>query len=88
MTPTPLYRPYSISVDKRTHWSLRTISRALIGDGTPRAELTPDGIAATLLAEAIEAKWPGLADGFNKRSQIDAEYVGKVKLAAEQKGDK
>lgn len=87
MTPTPLYRPYSVSIDKRTHWALRTISRGLVGDGTSRPELTPDGIAATLLAEAIETKWPGLLDGYRRREQVDAEYVAQVTkaIAAKQK---
>lgn len=78
MTPTPLTRPYSISVERRIWWALKTISRGLIGDGQNRAELTPDGIAATLLGEAIESRWPGLLDGYKRREALDAEYVKKV----------
>lgn len=84
MTPTPLTRPYSIQVEKRVHWALRVVSRGLIGDGQHRPELTPDGIAATLLVEAIEAKWPGLIDGYRKREQVDAEYIDRVTEAAKQ----
>lgn len=78
MMPTPLTRPYNITVDKRTYWALRTISKGLIGDGQMKPELTPDGIATTLLNEAIEAKWPGLCDGYRKREQVDAEYINRV----------
>lgn len=88
MTPTPLTRPYSIQVEKRVYWSLRVISKGLIGDGQARPELTPDGIAATLLAEAIEAKWPGLIDGYRKREQVDAEYVGRITAAIKAKETK
>lgn len=78
MTPTPNFRPYTISVDKKTHWALRVASKGLIGDGQVRPETTPDGIAVTLLTQAIEAKWPGLLAGYKKREDVDALYVNAV----------
>lgn len=82
MTPTPNFRYYTITLEKRVHWALRTISKGLIGDGQYKAELTPDGIATTLLVEAIETKWPGLLDGHRKRESVDSEYVELVAKAA------
>lgn len=81
MTPTPSFRPYSISIDKKTFWALRVVSKGLVGDGQMRSELTPDGIASTLLAEAIEAKWPGLLEGYRQREAVDADYIKKVSSA-------
>lgn len=82
MTPTPLYRPRSISVSKRVFWALSTIATGLRGNGPVVPELTTDGIADTLLTEAIETKWGGLLDGYKKREQIDADYQAMVKLSA------
>lgn len=78
MTPTPLFRPYSICVEKRIHWALRTIGAGLRGDGPLKPELTADGIASTLLASAIETKWPGLLEGFSERSAVDNKYEKRV----------
>lgn len=79
MTPTPINRPYSIYVSKQLFWSLDTISQGLIGDGKSEPHLTRDGIATTLLTEAIETKWPGLlSEGWKEKVGVDSKWVEKV----------
>lgn len=78
MRPTPELRPGNIYVSERIKWALQTISAGLRGNGPNAPELTRDGIADTLLTEAIEAKWPKLLDGFAQKESIDAEYQQRV----------
>lgn len=80
MTPTPLHRPYTISISKRVHWALRILSKALTGNGPLTPENTPDGIANTMLEGVIERNYPGLLSGHAKKEQIDAEYQAMVQL--------
>lgn len=47
-----------------------------------KPELTPDGIADSILTAAIEQRFPGLIDGYKRREQVDAEYVKMVQAGA------
>lgn len=82
MTPTPLIRPYSISVSKRVHWALKIIASGLRGDSPPAPEFTADGVADAMLEGVIERSYPKLLDGFKRREQVDADYQAMVQLGA------
>lgn len=82
MTPTPLYRPRSISVSKRVFWTLTTISAGLRGDSPLKPELTADGIADDLLTKAIETRFPGLLEQYSQREKFDTDAIKMVTEAA------
>lgn len=73
--PTPTFRPRSISISRPLAWALRIVAEAARGDGPLKAEHTSDGIAETLLREALERNYPGLLETYRKREQIDSEGV-------------
>lgn len=68
-------RQRSISVSREVSWALRIVAEAARGDGPLKPEYTSDGIAESLLREALEREYPGLLDTYRKREAIDREAV-------------
>lgn len=75
MTPTPIIRPYSVAVSKPVIWALKRKSEAERGDGPPKPELTPDGLAEYYIRRGLEQDCPGLLDLFKQRERFDMEAV-------------